>query len=146
MSDLQPLSELGPYTTLDGACRTVVLPGWEYYNSGYRDRVRYLHGWTAVFAWSFLGSIMIISNRYLSGVLWRYYFWIHAICGTLLYIINFGTCYYVWHTTSYNVATKYSHPYIVLPLFILTILVVYQGILVKHKQANAKWDTKNAVK
>lgn len=87
-----------PYYTLDGACRTVYLPGWEYYNTGYNDkyRVRYLHGWAAVFAWSFLGSIMIVANRYLNGILWRYFFWIHAICGILLYIINFATCFYVW--------------------------------------------------
>lgn len=94
-----------PYYTLDAACQTVYLPGWEFYNIGYRDRIRYLHGWTAVFAWSFLGSIMIVTNRYLSGILWNYFFWIHAICGVLLYIINFGSSYYVWHSTFFGVAT-----------------------------------------
>lgn len=90
--------EVPPYYTLDGLCRTVYLPGWEYYNTKYIDkyRVRYLHGWLAVFAWSFLGSIMIVANRYLSGVLWRQFFWIHAIAGILLYLINFATCFYVW--------------------------------------------------
>lgn len=125
-------SDMDPFYTLDWSCNTVFLPGWEYYNTNYRDRVRYLHGWTAVVAWSFLGSIMIVSNRYLSGVLWRYFFWIHAVCGILLYIINFGTCYYVWHTTSFGVATMFAHPYTVLPLFFLTIFVVYQGIVVKQ--------------
>ena len=95
----QLFPDVEPFYTLDERCRTVYLPGWEFYNTGYRDRIRYLHGWTAVFAWSFLGSIMIVTNRYLSGVLWNYFFWIHAICGILLYIINFGTSYYVWHST-----------------------------------------------
>jgi hypothetical protein len=97
--------DVGAYMTLNENCQTVHWVGWEYYNTNYRHRVRYLHGWLAVAAWSFLGSIMIIANRYLSGMLWRYFFWIHAICGTLLYMINFGTCYYVWHTTSFGVAT-----------------------------------------
>ena len=74
---------------------------------------------------------MIISNRYMSGLWWRYFFWIHAFCGTLLYIINFATGYYVWHTTSFLVAHIFSHPWVVIPLFILTVLVVFHGIYVK---------------
>ena len=93
-----------PYWTLNSACKREYWPGWQYYNTGYHDRVRFLHGWLAVFAWSFLGSIMIISNRYLSGFIWRFFFWIHAIAGTLLYLVNFVSCYYVWYYSGFGVA------------------------------------------
>lgn len=103
------------------------------------------HAWVAAVTWCFLASFMVIVNRHIYGFMWRYYFWIHAVCGTLVFILNFGTSYYAWHCFYYRWIYNYAHMYFVMPLMFLLIIVVIHGIVVKKKQADDRWNTKTVL-
>lgn len=85
---------------------------------------------------------MVIANRHVYGFMWRYYFWIHAISGSLTFILNFGTSYYALYCFGHRFIYQYAHFYFVMPLMFLLVFIVGHGIIVKKKQFDDRWNTK----
>lgn len=52
------------------------------------------HAWIAQAAWCFTASFMVIVNRHIYGYMWRWFFWIHAIGGTIVLCLNTATTIY----------------------------------------------------
>lgn len=101
------------------------------------------HAWIATAAWCFLASFMVIVNRHIYGYMWRWFFWIHSICGTLVFVLNFGTSYWAWYSFGYVFLFRYPHSYVAFILMWLLIFIVLHGIFTKQRQYTNKWGTKN---
>lgn len=101
-----------------------------------------IHAWVATAAWCFLASFMVIVNRHIYGYMWRYFFWVHSVCGSLVLILNFGTSYYAIHSFRYQFLHRYVHTWVVIPLMFLLFLIVFHGIYTKQVQYTNKWNTR----
>jgi len=100
------------------------------------------HAWVAWVAWCALAIIMVIVNRHIYGYMWRWFFWIHAFCGTMVFVLNFGTSYWAWHSFGYVFLFRYVHSYFAFILMWLLILIVIHGTFTKKIQYTNKWNTR----
>ena len=104
-----------------------------------------LHGIMMWTTWGLFALIQIISQRHLKGTLWRQSFWVHAITGSLLYLIQFSFALY-GSNLHYGYRSKQTstHSTVVTPTYTASALAVVLGILV-HIQAfldKLEWNTK----
>jgi hypothetical protein len=91
------------------------------------------HAWVAWLAWCALAIFMVIVNRHIYGYMWRWFFWIHAVCGTLVFVLNFGTSYWAWHSFGYVFLFRYPHSYVAFILMWTLIIIVLHGIWTKKR-------------
>ena len=92
-----------------------------------------IHAYLAQAAWCFLASFMVIVNRHIYGYMWRWFFWIHAICGTLVLMLNTATSIYAIRGFNWVLLYKYAHFWFVAPLLFCVLAVVIHGVIVKNK-------------
>lgn len=104
-----------------------------------------IHGWSMTGAWVIFAFIMIVTNRYLRGVLWRSAIWIHAISGLLVYLVMLASAlytlilfkwYFEWNT----------HLRLATPLITLTIFIVLSGLIQRYISYASRWNTKTILR
>ena len=98
----------------------IVINGNEYIWS------KNLHGWSLTIAWVNFAFIMIVTNRYLRGYLWKRAIWIHAISGYFVYALTLLSTFYTLVFFKWKLVWN-KHLYLATPVITLTIFIVISG-------------------
>ena len=103
------------------------------------------HGWILWAAWTGLSFIMIFSNRYFKGCLWKYRLLIHKITGIVILAITVVIAGYTWAVKkNYDFENNY-HTYFVFPVLFLISLLSFGGIYSKDVMNRAQWNTREVL-
>ena len=89
------------------------------------------HGWILWAAWTCLSFIMISTNRYLKGYLWKYRLFIHIITGIVILVITVVIAGYTWGVKKYYDFENNYHTYYVFPVLFLVSFLSFGGIYSK---------------
>lgn len=99
-----------------------------------------LHGLMMIGAWGISAIIQIASMRYLRGYLWKQSFWIHAITGTIMYLLQLGSAFFMLSKLEWRIMVN-AHFWFVFPTFTLSICLVIVGIALKAIRYKLEWNT-----
>ena len=103
------------------------------------------HGWCMWASWTAFSFIMIFSNRYLKGYLWKQRLNIHRVTGVIIMIITVVICGYTWGVKfDYEFENNY-HSYFVFPVLFLISFLTFGGIYSKDLMDRTKWNTKQVL-
>lgn len=100
-----------------------------------------------VTAWTFFGFIMIATNRYLRGKMWKVAIWVHGFFGFVILGFTYAAAYHVLQLElSWNIKGAYDyapwHIIFGLPVIALSIFLVLGGTCLKIQSNTGKWNTR----
>eukprot|EP00347_Sterkiella_histriomuscorum_P018114 403346733 len=104
-----------------------------------RDSQGKIHGWLLWAAWTVLGFIQIVSNRYLK-VFWKVHLWVHRLAGTAILVITIVMSIIGIKRMDWKLKDE---PHFILGLIVffgITFLSV-GGIITKSTMNRLKWKT-----
>ena len=92
-------------------------------------------------SWTALSFIMIFTNRYLKGLLWRQRLVIHRVTGLIVLLITLSIGGYTYvYEMDWDFEKNY-HSYFAFPTLYLIVFLTVGGAYVKEIMTRSKWDT-----
>lgn len=91
--------------------------------------------------WFFFSQIQLLSHRYLKSYLWPYAFYIHAITGTVMYLLTLFMAVFALNKLGF-LMIKNVHYWFVFPVFNLTLFIVGFGYYAKRLGTKSEWNTR----
>ena len=103
-----------------------------------------LHGMIMLITWSIFSIVMISSNWYLKGYIWKSRMWIHRIFGTMILILTLIVPINAWRNEGWRIKDN-IHSYFGFQVLILVFIVVLLGVATRSIMRRSVWNTRFAL-